>query len=212
VDEVVGAILESNESLDWIWFWGRRASEAELEPVLRLATTSAPPIVLENVLCCLSGAARPPITPRLFDFLEHSDLNVRRHCASTLGRHVQPRIRAAGLAALQVDLPTALELLCKNAVQEDADAIVGALRPIEDRDDQHDVVRTLIEMLRDNAPSFDPRIALYVYENSPCMQCRANAVRALEAQRSVPQWLRVECSHDALADIRQIVAATENAI
>jgi hypothetical protein len=212
VDEVVGAILASDERLDWLWFWGRRASAAELEPVLRLAMTSAPPVVLANVLCCLSGAAKPPIVPWIFDLLEHSEVDVRRYCASTLGRHVQPRIRAAGLAALQVDLPIAIVLLCKNATEEDASAIVGALRPIEDRDEQHAVVQTLLGMLRDNTPSYDPRIALYVYENSPCMQCRAEAVRVLQKQRAVPQWLRVECGHDALADIRQIFAATQKAI
>jgi hypothetical protein len=210
-DEVASAILAADQFLDWLWFWGRRASEDELEPVLRLATPSAPPMVLENVLWCLGGAKRPPIKPWLFELLEHGELNVRRYCAETLGRHVLPQVRAAGLAALHGDLFIAIALLCQNAVQEDAAAIVGALRPIEDRDDQHMVASTLMDMLRDNDSIFDSLIALYVYESSPCMHCRASAVRALEAHRSVPQWLRVECAYDASEEIRQILAGTENA-
>ncbi|MEY2933758.1 MAG: hypothetical protein RL033_4507 [Pseudomonadota bacterium] len=210
VQDVVGAISFAKTSLHWLRRWGRDASEEELEAVFALATPSAAAIVLENVFRCLSEAKRPPIEPWVFELLEHRDVNVRRCCAGALSHHVQPRVRAAGLAALQVDLPLALTLLRENAIQEDIEAMVGALRPVADRDAEHEVVCGLNELLRDNGRVRAPALASYVYERSPCMECRQKAVEVLEAQGLTPPWLRVECSRDASERVRKIFAKMDN--
>jgi hypothetical protein len=200
---VVAAIEKANGPLDWVRHWGSKATLHELEPVLRLAIPASAPLVLENALRCLSGSRTLPLQPQLFAFLDHESDGVRKFAALALAQHVDPRVRAAGLAALSRDLRVALTLLCKNASSVDGTAIAEVLRPFADEHVQHAVTSDLIELLEQSQAVREPSIALYVYEHAACRRCRADAVGFLIHWNASPRWLLEEGAHDASAEIRK---------
>jgi hypothetical protein len=110
--------MAANEKLYGNTYWGRHATPEELEPIVRIALSDSQPLVLENAFRCLSGVPTISLEPRFFDRLLHEDSDVRQFCARTLAHHVDPSVRAAGLAALVRDLTTAVTLLRLNAVAE----------------------------------------------------------------------------------------------
>jgi hypothetical protein len=202
VQDVVASILNEHRSLYWLGHWGRHASPEELDPIVGLLEEKSSPWILENALRCLSGSRTPPLHPAMFVLLRHSDANVRLFAACSLAHYVQPRIRDEGLAALSFDVSVGLTLLRKNARADDAPALVEALQPISDVDLRHSVVSDAVDLLEQNANIREPLIALYVYENSPCMNCRRDAVKMLLEWESCPSWLREEGVCDASEEIR----------
>jgi hypothetical protein len=208
VEAVVSAITTSNEKLYWLGFWGRRATLEELTPILHIALTSSTTLVLENALRGLSQSDQLPLEPRLFDLLRHDDPWVRYICAQTLGHHVDPRVRAEGRSALGRDLSAAVMLLHRNATAEDGGDLAAALHPIADPDDQHTLVYDLLR-LADQCPEVrEPLLGLYVYEYSPCMNCRERATRLLDAAHACPPWLLEEGIRDAAEEIRRICSTS----
>lgn len=202
VTEVLAQISTAERSLHWLGHWGRHASSEELEPILALVEQSSSPRILENALRCLSGSRSPPFHSALFDLLRHQDANVRLFATRSLANSVQPSIREEGLAALSFDVTMGLALLRKNARAEDARALMAALRPVSDVDLQHSLVSGAVDLLKQNGIVREPGIALYVYENSPCMNCRGDAVKLLLDWGSCPPWLRDEGAFDASEEIR----------
>jgi hypothetical protein len=54
-------------------------------------------------------------------------------------------------------------------------------------------------------PQSEIRILLRLYETSPCLNCRAKAVRRLIELDALPDWMRAECEWDANPETRLLV-------
>jgi hypothetical protein len=209
VDEAVASIVNSSGSVyGELSHWGRHASIREIEPIVQIALSDAAPIVLENALRCLGGSSILPLRTELFRLLGHDDARVRFFCARTVGRHRDPAVRAAGLAALADGVALALVLLRKNTLPEDAPALRAALYPSDDRQLQHRLVFDIVDLLEDGTGVRDLALALYVYEESPCQNCRAAAVRLMLAWEMCPAWVLQEGCHDASEEVRGLCSRT----
>jgi len=208
VDATVRKVLAAKTSQLGLSYWARDCTEAELEPLFRIALSDVEPIVIENALRCLSGARTLPLRPDLLPLVRHPDRSVRTFAARVLGRHVDLRVREAGLSVLAQDIATALELLRVNATAEDATTIIASLLPIPDAADQHGVAFDVVQML-DRCPDLrQPSLALYVYEHSPCQNCRGSAVQHLVASNACPPWVLSEGRFDASERVRELVGQT----
>jgi len=206
IENVILAILSADELLFWPRGWARHARPEDMQRILDLALSDSEPVVIGNALQCLSGASQTSFHSDLFALLNHPDTHVRYWCARVLAEHVHPDVRAAGLEVLSFDVVAGLELLRANALAQDGPAMVRAIRPEADPDDQHAVVYSLTKLLRDS-PVREPDLALYMYEYSPCMNCRWRAINALVAWGACPSWVLNEGLYDGSNEIAATCAA-----
>lgn len=205
MDEQVASILAAKQPLHGLAYWAKSSSCNDLQPVLRVALSHADPIVLENALRCLSGSKALPFLPELLPLVRHPSADVRNFAARTLGRHVDTAVRETGLTLLPEDMTAALQLLRRNALPDDASAVLQNLGHVADVHDRHDVCSTINQLLTDSPTVRDSRLALYVYEHSPCRHCRCSAVKHLCTCKTCPAWLLDEGRFDASEEIRALV-------
>lgn len=206
VEEVVETIRDSQRVHFWLAGWARDADPEDLETVVRLAITESRSLVIENALRCLNGSRALPLKPEMLPLVRHHEPAVREFAARTLGRHIDPAVREVGLAVLRDDTSTGLELLRRNAHREDTAVLVERLEPIADVCAQHAVAFDVLQLLEGIPDIREPALALYVYEMSPCQNCRGSAVRHLLAWEACPDWLRSEGHFDASEEVRSLVA------
>jgi hypothetical protein len=206
VEQVIKDILDSRRSQLWLAHWARDADPVDLEPIVRLATSESRSVVIENALRCLSGSRALPLKLELLPLVRHDEPTIREFAARTLGRHTDPAVREAGLALLRDDISAALELLRKSAHPDDVPVLVQQLEPLVEIDSQHAVGFDLLKLLDSNSEIREPALALYVYELSPCRNCRGSAVRHLVAWAQCPDWVRTEAHFDASEEVRDLVA------
>ncbi|MFZ5892839.1 MAG: hypothetical protein ACOY0T_17395 [Myxococcota bacterium] len=207
MDEIVEIIRDSQRIHYWLAQWARHADPAELEPIVRLATSESRSLVIENALRCLSGSRALPLKRELLPLVRHDKPAVRQFAARTLGRHIDPAVREAGLALLGHDISGALELLRMNAQTEDVSVLVAQLEPLPDSEPQHALGFDVLKLIDSNSDIREPALALYVYEFSPCQHCRGSAIRHLLAWDKCPDWVLREAHFDASEEVRGIVAS-----
>lgn len=206
VDEQVAEILAAKRPLYGLGYWARDLDDDALLPIFRIALSHGESIVIENALRCLSGSRVLSFMPELWPLVRHSDVNVRLFAARAFGRHVDTSVRETGLALVADDMPTALELLRRNALPEDGNTLLKSLSYVDDIHERHSLCSHVNQLLEDCSGVREPGLALYVYEHSPCRHCRASAVRHICAWDACPGWLLDEGCFDASEEIRELVA------
>jgi len=209
VEEALAQVRASKTRHLGLGYWGKHAQPADLSAFMEIALSSGRPLVIENALRALSQNKEFPFQPELLPLVRHEDLNVREFAAKTLGLHTHELVRKTGLALLGLDMPVALELLVHNAKEDDGATIAKQLRPINDVHQQHGVCFDLVRILEVNEAILEPRLALYVYEYSPCRNCRADAVECLVDWGVCPKWLYEEGRLDACGDVRKALEEVE---
>jgi hypothetical protein len=189
----------------WVQGWARRASREELEQVLALLLEVHAPLPLEHALRCIGGSTLPLLHPRIFELTRHEDQDVRYWAGRVLSKHSLPGVRDCGLEALaRGDLLVALEILTRSTQVDDREPLIAALRPSEDPEEEHGICSGVLDILEHCPEVRDPRLALHVYERTPCMQCREKGVCLLVRSQEASQWLLEECTYDADKGIREV--------
>jgi hypothetical protein len=209
IGQVLEAIRRASERQGTIWApaLGRTASREELQQVIHLLLELDAPRPIHHALWHLGMATMLPLHPRIFELTRHEDEQVRYWAARVLSKHSLPGVRSCGLEALaRGDLVVALEILTRSAQVDDVEALVAALRPIDDPHKEHAVGSGILDLFEHSPEVRDPRLALHVYERTPCMNCRENAVEFLVCRREAPAWLLEECARDASAEIRALAS------
>ena len=207
VEQVIADIRAAQawEQVVGVGPWARSASSGDLQQVLEVLLELTELVPIQGALRCIGGATLPLLHPRIFELTRHADEDVRYWAARCLSKHSLHGVRVCGLEALaRGELVAGLEMLARSTLAEDADAIVAALRPNPDPDEEHDVCGGLLDILKESPEVTDPRLALYAYERNPCMSCRESALCWLVEHSALPEWVREECAQDASADIRAI--------
>lgn len=204
VPDVLVSVRNSTNSLYWLGHWAKELEEYDLQPFLELALAHHSNWVRENALRCIAGARRLSFQPSLTALLSHEAPGVRCFAAKAVARHSSPLIRAAALEVPPKDPETALTALQSCVVSEDAAAIWDSITSLEQTSEPHDVVYPLVQILKSN-PSLGPSsLALFAYLESPCTNCRVNAVEVLFRHGQVPEWLVTEGADDSTQEIRNL--------
>lgn len=210
IEEVLAEIRGAHEKqrLDSVPRRGRQATREELQRVVDLLFELEAPRPLHHALWFLGMSTMVPLHPRIFELTRHDDDQVRYWAARVLSKHSLHGVRTCGLEALaRGDLVVALEILTRSAQVDDIETLVAALQPLEAPQKEHAVGSGLLDILEHSPEAGDARLALHVYERTPCMYCREKAVRWLCNHAALPVWAAEECVHDGSDDIRALVEA-----
>lgn len=215
--EVIDQIRKHSQKADWdprgaterMWLrrWGIRASETDLEQILRALEESDSPV--EQCLLLSAFNHRRPM-PRISDpivaLAESHDEQVRFCAYWALANNSDPRIRAAGLRSLSPELIQngSLKLLQSSYRLGDHRALEGALYLPGNVEELHTIVYDLASIC---VSARDPEclpLMLFVYEYSPSGNCRDRVVESMLKLGIAPEWLQEEWRFDAMEDVDRL--------
>jgi hypothetical protein len=149
---------------------------------------------------------------RLLAYASHSESSVRCIAHKVLAQYSDPHVRELAIACISKEsmLENELEMLNKNYLPGDARMIEQVLVGNPDVDKIHNVVSDLVTLLRDSADAECLGCMQFVYEQSPCSNCRRKAVNILLAANALPRWMVGEFRFDALQSTRYLAEQGEH--
>lgn len=192
----------------WLMSWGRKADESELVAMtsrLRAADTAW------LIFCYLRIFARrsmPGWDADLLHLLDHAHDKVRWAAHMAFRNVANSALRRAALERLRIrPLPDGTFELFQNSHEPgDHVALECALPDPASVEDFHGLGFDLVRIFDDRPLAEARDLMLYVYEHSPCSNCRATAVEVMVKSATLPAWVAAECSHDSSDHIRGLVA------
>lgn len=198
---------DPQENQFWFTSWGFEASEESLTEVFDAMTAQSEPGRLCKYLRVFGRRAMQVFDPAMLRYAEHDSPEVRKLAHKALSNYAHPEVRRLAIERLLAGrvLENELELLNKNYQPGDAVAIERALQVPGDRDQLHWMVFDLVEVFRSNPLAELSNVMLFVYEESPCSNCRCRAVKGLVDTSMAPAWLLAEGQNDSSEDIREYV-------
>ena len=206
--EVIRQIETEDPQQIRFWFvgWGRHAAPGGLAMVFEAMTRQSEPGRLCKYLRVFSRRALPAFDTRLLEYAGHANADVRRLAHKAMSNYAHPGVRRLAIERLRAGLFCEGELgLLKSTYQSgDAALIEQVLRVPKDRDQLHGLAYGLIELFETNTDPESASLMLFVYEETPCSNCRARAVEILASTGQLPGWLIEECRDDCSEEIRLI--------
>lgn len=202
--QIEGQFPSSVEGRGWLRRWGIKANETALEEVLSTLDKTDSAIEQRRYLSIFSGRPMPQVSDRVVQLAESGDERVRSRAYAALKNVSDPRVRAVGLRSLIPERIKngALELLQSSYALGDHEAIEAALIVPDDADDLHSVVFDLADVCATAKHPECLALMLFVYEYSPCGNCRGKVVATMAELGVAPTWLSDEGRFDAMEDIR----------
>lgn len=186
--------------------WGMHAEESDLTTVLQELWTTEPAPALANLLAVFANRALPQFDARLIDLCRHEDKLVRRRAYTALAMNAHPLVRSFALEHLERRVSEALVvgLITHNYEPGDEHRLLAALEMPNDEDELHALLMDAAKLLETNPTADCSQLATTVYAMTPCENCRFFALRLLNGQQAIPQWMREECRHDSAEDCRKL--------
>ena len=103
-------------------------------------------------------------------------------------------------------------LLVNNYEPGDFAMCASQMPQLEDVDEAHHLVGSLLDLCSAHPGSEALDCLLYVYEFSPCVVCRRRAVKEMIDVHTAPGWLLQEGAFDADPQTRALVAAVAGSL
>lgn len=187
----------------WFRRWGGQATLDQRELVFEAMLASEEPGHVMRLSRCFAKTGVPRFDRRLLRWIAHVDERVRRAVVKAAApiKHVELRQAAMHLFA-EGDAANGMALLVNNFEADDFALGSKSLERIEDADEAHDLVRSLLDLCEAHPGANALDCLLHVYELSPCSACRHTAVKALVDTNTAPAWVLAECTFDADPDTR----------
>jgi hypothetical protein len=188
--------------------FGQNATPSELEQVYAHLLTEKDPAVRLRLLWVFRRAPLPRLEETLFEWAKDPDDALRSAAIAALAQkadlrvHQLARSKARAGKLLSGD-DEALDLFLKNYEDDDAlliDRALDGLRP--DPEEAHSLGTSVIELTEQKQ---DPKLTnalRWVYENTPCTNCRYRTVKQLSSLGRLEDQLVDECEFDADVEIR----------
>lgn len=207
------AIVEEIETSDpeqnryWFSSWGLHAPVEELSVVFESMLLQFDPGRLGKYLRVFGRRALPAFDSRLLQYADHEVSEIRCLANRALSNYSHPAVRQLAIERLKRGrfLEDELILLKRNYQEGDAAIIEGAIEIPADRDQLHGVIFELVGLFEANLVEESANAMYFVYEQSPCSNCRAKAVRILLDTSNAQDWLLEECRHDSQEETRTMV-------
>jgi hypothetical protein len=189
--------------------WGRRAPEEEQRKALALLAESHDPWLQALLLRALfHGAASVP-TPLLLRLVESGSSPVEEAAMRALASVGSPGARSLLERALAAEPPRwgALRLLASNHRPGDGARVAALLPhpPTGEPDLVHALCLDLLEGFGGNDPLDAVAPMRWLYEHSPCSNCRRDAAAALDAAGALKGSIAEECAWDCNDETRALV-------
>src|SRR5260370_943398 len=165
----------------WYLAWGRHAPKEELSAVFEAMTSQSEPGRLCKYLRVFGRRPLHAFDVRMLQYAEHADAEVRRLAIRALANYAHPDVRRLAVERLTARrfLEDELKLLKANYRPGDAALIEHILRLPKCRDALHELGFALGDIFEANKVTESSTAMLFVYEESPCSNCRYKAVKIL---------------------------------
>ncbi|MBL8823510.1 MAG: hypothetical protein JNJ77_13055 [Planctomycetia bacterium] len=209
INEIETEDPESNQY--WFSSWGRHASVDDLATVFESMILQSDPGRLSKYFRIFMHQPLPTFDARMLSFAWHANPEVRKSAHKALSNYSHTSVRKLVVDKLEAGLfiEGELKLLARNYEHGDAAKLERILHVSDDRDLLHGVLFDLVKVFQSNKVAESTNLMLFVYDQSPCSNCRRNAVELLLSTGTAPDWLLVECQYDSSEEIRLMVKSIE---
>lgn len=200
-----GQHLSTSEGRAWLRGWGINASESALTQILEALDDTDSSIETRRYLSVFSRRPMPLLSDKVVALAESEDERVRSRAYTALKNVADQRIRAVALRSMTPELikSGSLELFQSSYQPGDHNAIEQVLFVPDDEDELHSLIFDLADICSNVKLPECLTLMLFVYEYSPCGNCRGKVVDVMADLGIAPDWLAEECRFDAMEDIRE---------
>lgn len=190
--------------------FGKHATKEELAAVYAALMSEKDPEVQLRLLWVFRRATFPKIDHALFQWASGPDSEFRETAIEILSQvqdqkvHqlAKEKVKRAELTGPDSGI---IGLFHKNYEKPDAQIIVSALNSIEaNEEDVHSLVFDLLALSRIQSDPGLSNALKWVYENTPCMNCRYQALLQLNKYNQIDEQVLQEIPFDAEPDIREL--------
>lgn len=196
----------------WFRRWGAQASEAQREIVFAALLAADDPEHVKRLFRCFANTGTPRFEPGLLRWLEHADERLVRAAVTALAPLTHPQLRqAAEHLIARGQITNGVALLVNNLADGDFSRCAEHLRRLEDADELHHLIGEVLNLCEAHPGVEALDCLLLIYEVSPCTTCRRQAVKALMASNTAPDWVLEECMFDVDPDTRTLVGVEPGA-
>ena len=207
--EIIAHVTQKpNDRCYWFRLWGKKATKDHRETVFAALLASADAEHVKRWLRCFGITGVPRFDRRLLRWIGHPDQQLRWTAVRGLApiKHSELRQAAVHLIA-DGEMAYGIALLVNNFEAGDFALCAKHLKRMDDADETHQLVGELLDLCEAHPGADALDCLLYVYELSPCSNCRQRAVKALIDTNTAPDWVLEEAAFDADPDTRALVAA-----
>lgn len=203
--EIVEA-AQGNELIGFPRMWGYKADPEQLAFVADALKSTEEPRTLQSLLRCFQRNGLPEFWEGLLKLANHEVQDIRWLTYWVLRHHQHPSVRTLALGRLEENQTTEGEfkLFQSNYEKGDAKRILAALRrlPTDDSCLYHWALGDVLEVALANPVKENLALLMFVYEKTPCTNCRQKAVLEMMRRRDVPKWALDECRFDCDLELR----------
>ncbi|MDR2565406.1 MAG: hypothetical protein LBC97_04980 [Bifidobacteriaceae bacterium] len=187
----------------------RHRSPTYTEEVARLGLAESDPTIKAEVLWAFRAWSFPLPDDDLASLVDTANDELRQVVRSILGQRPAgwKRRHALDLLKDREHVDEALELLQASYLPEDESAVGAAIRRASlRRDAGHAAYDRVIDLLKPDDRPVTTGVLEYVYRQTPCSICRANAVNLMRDKHALSDGIVEECLLDAYDAIRDVAA------
>ncbi len=186
--------------------FGRHASVEDLERVFERLLGESRRDQLLRCLWVFRRRVPPRLDGRLFALAESSDEQLQRAALAALAQSQDGGVRELGIRLLR-DQPNAIArgaiaLFQRNYVPGDQEVIESALFVPGNGEASHSIGFDILDFAGRQPDPELARCLEWVYEHTPCSNCRGKALEALRARERAPAGLLREAAWDCAEDTR----------
>jgi hypothetical protein len=197
--------------------FGKHALDKEIREIFgHLKTENRPPQII-RLLWVFRRRTLPEINPQIISYALAEDNELASAAISALSNSRDPELHDLALDIMKRSewsrAAAGFELLIKNYKNNDGPVIENVLKrmPMDsDRETIHHAVYKLISICEENNSTNLINVLNWIYENSPCMNCRGRAVKLLIKNRALSEPMLDECLVDGDEEIREIAAKVKS--
>jgi hypothetical protein len=210
VDDIIAEVEKERPAIALFRRWGMHAIDDDLNKILEAMWSTKRPKAVVNFLRIFSNRPLPSFDPRLIEFCNHTDEEVRRWAFKSMENNSHPLIREFAITNLQQGVRDGrfVGLLIRNYAKSDETLILGAMELPNDLNELHWLLGDVIKVLENNSDADPSKLALVAYVHTPCEICRFDAARLLNSSKVAPDWMPAECRNDSSERCRELFLDT----
>tara|TARA_R110002073_G_scaffold292129_1_gene457384 strand:- start:2172 stop:2777 length:606 start_codon:yes stop_codon:yes gene_type:complete len=192
--------------------FGRHANTQEPEQIFNMLINEPKDSVRVRLLWVFRRAAIPRLDLKLFEWALCKNKDLRSAAISALSQVSDKKIYELGREIvlnqeLFEDTVEVVDLFIKNYRNDIPQLLLTSLKGVDvDEYGMHSIGCSIIELVDQNCDSELSVLFNWVYEETPCTQCRYDAIIHLERLQQLNKRLINECKFDASEEIRDFVS------
>ena len=188
--------------------FGRHATPQELEQVFHILMNETKESVIIRLLWVFRKVAMPQLHPKLFEWALCETPELKLAAISALSQVTDKKIYEFGKemvsnVGLIGDNAAAIDLFVNNYGDDIPQLLSASLKDIElDEQEAHSIGFNIVDLAEKNSDQKLSTLLKWVYENTPCTNCRYKAIEHLAELKQLDEALINECKYDASEEIR----------